>query len=213
MIEAANRALFLAIDAGAHPPGAILFAARALAQGLVPVAVAQFVFAWVRGDRARRGALLAATLAMLVGLGINQLIGLVYFHPRPFMIGLGHQYLAHPPDNSFPSDHGTFLWSLGFGLLAAGGAAALGTWMVLAGLLVAWARVYLGVHFPFDMAGALLVGLAMGGLVRALHRPVRAIALPPCLALYEAMLRLAHLPPALFPRAAAPARPRSRPPA
>lgn len=205
-MEAINRALFLAINAGAHPPAAILFAARALAQGLVPVAVLQFLFAWVRGDRTRRGALLTATLAMLVGLGVNELIGLVYFHPRPFMIGLGHQYLAHPPDNSFPSDHGTFLWSLGFGLLAAGGAAALGTWLVLAGFAVAWARVYLGVHFPFDMAGAFLVALAMAALVRALHGTVRRIALPPCLFLYETGLRASHLPARLFPRAAAPVR-------
>jgi len=32
----------------------------------------------------------------------------------------------------------------------------LGVLMLLLGTLVGWARVYLGVHFPFDIVGSLL---------------------------------------------------------
>src|SRR5438552_384779 len=45
------------------------------------------------------------------------LITLVYFHPRPFMIGLGKPLFSHPPESSFPSDHATILAAISFTLL------------------------------------------------------------------------------------------------
>jgi len=41
----------------------------------------------------------------------------------------------------------------------------LGVLILLLGTLVGWARVYLGVHFPFDIAGSLLVSLISAWLV------------------------------------------------
>jgi undecaprenyl-diphosphatase len=47
-----------------------------------------------------------------------------------------------------------FTYAIILGLFGARGLA----WMVAGlGLLVAWSRIYLGVHFPFDMLGALVV--------------------------------------------------------
>jgi membrane-associated phospholipid phosphatase len=40
-------------------------------------------------------------------LAINQAIGLVWQHPRPFMAGIGHAWISHATDSSFPSDHTT----------------------------------------------------------------------------------------------------------
>ncbi|MDX5929401.1 undecaprenyl-diphosphatase [Acidiphilium acidophilum] len=151
-----NDLLFLLINAGAHPPEFLLSAALFLATWLVPLAILVFVLLWIRKGRPDRIGLISATITMLIALGVNQIIGLFYFHPRPFMIGLGHQYLPHPPDNSFPSDHATFLWSLGFALLALGALRAWAALLVMAGFAVAWARVYVGVHFPFE-------GLFAGG--------------------------------------------------
>jgi undecaprenyl-diphosphatase len=48
-----------------------------------------------------------------------------------------------------------------------------GMLFALLGLPIAWARIYVGVHFPFDMAGAAIVSLLSVGLTR------RAIG--PCL--------------------------------
>jgi hypothetical protein len=56
------------------------------------------------------------------------------------------------------------------------------------------------VHFPFDMAGSLLVALAVSALARPLHRRVRTHLLPLCNRVYEQLIRLIHLPPALFPQ-------------
>lgn len=201
-MEHVNDSLFLSINAGAHPPHFLLLIALFLAKWLVPLTILLFVLLWIRKSAPDRAALITATIAMLIGLAINQIIGLVYFHPRPFMIGLGHQYLPHPPDSSFPSDHATFLWSLGFALLALG---ALRIWAILlvaAGLAIAWARIYAGVHFPFDMAGSLAVALIVSRFAEPIHRLVQPRLAPPCIGLYEDSIRLCHLPPALFPQQA-----------
>ena len=115
---------------------------------------------WILGRRDARGALLATVLGVSVALGINQMLGLLWFEPRPFMIGLGHTLALHVVENSFPSDHATFLWSLGFALLATGEARWWGVMVCMVGLLVAWARVYLGLHFPIDMAASFFVAIA-----------------------------------------------------
>lgn len=204
-MEHLNDTLFLSINAGAHPSQFLLLAALFMASWLVPLAILLFVLLWIRKpDHDDRAALVTVTITMLLGLAINQIIGMVYFHPRPFMIGLGHQYLRHPPDNSFPSDHATFLWSLAFALLALG---ALRVWAVLlvaAGTAVAWARIYVGVHFPFDMGGSLLVALAAMCFTSVIHRLVRPWLAPSCIGLYENGIRLCRLSPVLFPRQPAP---------
>jgi undecaprenyl-diphosphatase len=92
-------------------------------------------------------------LVALLGVAANQAIGALWPHPRPFMIGLGHAWMPHAADSSFPSDHMTVFAGVGLTLLFDG---AVG-WAILAllvGASVAWARVFLGVHFPPDMAGA-----------------------------------------------------------
>lgn len=199
-MEHLNEQFFLAVNAGAHPPAVVLAAALFLANWLVPLAVLLFVALWVRKPADERSFLIVATAVMLIGLGINQVIGTFYFHPRPFMIGLGHQDLPHPPSNSFPSDHATFLWSLGFALLALGHLRRWGVTLALAGLAVAWARVYVGVHFPLDMLGSLTVSLGVATLARPLVGPIRRWALPPCNLLYGRLIDGLRLPPVIFPR-------------
>jgi undecaprenyl-diphosphatase len=45
-----------------------------------------------------------------------------------------------------------------------------GALLGLLGLPIAWSRIYLGVHFPFDMVGAALVASAAAGLAAATGR-------------------------------------------
>lgn len=120
---------------------------------LVPVLISA---GWIWGDERIRRTVLIAAIAAFGGLVVNQVIGLVWVHPRPFMIGLGHTFIRHAPDGSFPSDHLTVWWSVALSLaFSTDRLRRFGTVMSVAGLPIAWARIYLGVHFPFDMVGAL----------------------------------------------------------
>jgi undecaprenyl-diphosphatase len=167
--------LFLAINAPAHPPAMALALARFAAQDLILVAPLLLMAGWLWRCSAPRTALVHAALAALLGLGINQIIGLLWFEPRPFSLGVGHQFLAHAADSSFPSDHLTIIWGVAFALLFYRDWRRAGLGLALLGLPVAWARIYLGVHWPLDMLGAAAVGLFSALLFWVWQRPVRCL--------------------------------------
>ncbi len=43
--------------------------------------------------------------AAVIGLGINWIIGFIYFEPRPFISEIGRAIISHAADASFSSDH------------------------------------------------------------------------------------------------------------
>jgi undecaprenyl-diphosphatase len=76
--------------------------------------------------------------------------------------GVGQAWISHAATGSFPSDHLTVQWVLAGMLLLNRRTRAWGAGIALLGLPMAWARIYLGVHYPGDMLGALAMsGLAM----------------------------------------------------
>lgn len=195
-----NQRLFLLINASADPNAWLVQLARMIANSPVVVGPVLLVALWVWGQPSRRGGLLSVAGGMLIGLGINQGLGFLYFEPRPFMIGLGRTLLSHVPENSFPSDHATFIWTLGVGLIMTGVARRWGMVVCLYGAGVAWSRVYLGVHFPIDMIASIPVAAVSGGIARVGHPTVATRALPLADGFYEAALRAFRVPPVLAPR-------------
>ncbi|MGZ0783292.1 undecaprenyl-diphosphatase [Pseudomonas saponiphila] len=164
-MEELNQSLFLAINASAGASMPMRTLAVFLAQWLVLSVPLLLAVLWVFGERRQRMIVLLATLAIVLALASNLLIRELWFHPRPFMIGLGQNFLAHAPGASFPSDHASGMFAMAFALILA---PLRKTGLVMLGLalLVSWARVYLGVHFPFDILGGCLVGLFSAWLVR-----------------------------------------------
>ena len=156
-MESLNHTLFLWLNAPEHPSALALQLAVLFAEQLIWALPLLVAIGWLRGCEATKKALLVASASGLLGLLINQIIGLAWSHPRPFMIGLGHTLIFHAADSSFPSDHLTLWWALAFSLLLQPVCRSAGTGLALLGLPIAWARIYLGVHFPFDMVGAVAV--------------------------------------------------------
>lgn len=180
-MEGLNQALFLWLNAPDNPSQLSVAVALFLAKYFIFLIPATIAIGWLRGGERTRKAMIESSFAALIGLCVNQLIGLAWMHPRPFMIGLGHTLLAHAPDSSFPSDHLTLWWSVAFALLLRGNVPRLGMALALLGLPLAWARIYLGVHYPFDMLGALAISLLSVGITRRAAGPY----LPP---IYRAAL-------------------------
>jgi len=195
-----NQPLFLLLNAPAHPGAWLVRSVAALADSPVIAAPSLLVALWIWGMPARRGALLAAAGALLVGQGFNQALGLLWFEPRPFMIPVGRTLMAHTADNGFPSDHATLVWTLGAALLLTRAAPRWGAAVCLYGGAVAWSRVWLGIHFPIDMLASALVGATSGSLGRVGRPVIDVWALPPVDQAYEGALRLLRLPVTLVPR-------------
>ena len=100
-----------------------------------------------------------------VALVLAYVIGKLYYHPRPFILGLGQTVVGQHDTSSFPSRHLTFYWALVLPLCGFVRTRRLGLGLVVLGLIEAWARIYVGVHYPLDMVGSLLVALVASSVV------------------------------------------------
>ena len=184
-MERLNDSLFLLLNAAPGASGIMVDTAIFFAYGLIWLVPTGLFIGWLRGSSTMRQILVAAAVSGLVGLLINQLIGLVWYHPRPFEAGIGQTLVPHVQDSSFPSDHLTFIWAIAFSLLLREQSRLAGWLLALMGMLVAWARIYLGVHFPLDMLGAALVALGSAWLILSVeHRLIKPL-MPMLLSAYQ----------------------------
>ncbi len=159
-MEAWNRAVFLALNAPEHPAPGLVLLASTIAQWAIFLVPPVLVALWLWGEWEDRSGLLLAFCGAEVALGFNQLAALIWYHPRPFAIPIGRMLVEHVADSSFPSDHVTFLLAIGVGLLAWSHHRWAGLVTSALVLPVAWSRLFLGIHFPLDMIGALPVACA-----------------------------------------------------
>ncbi len=183
-----NTALFLSLNAASQPGALRLGLAEAVAASPLLLTPALLAFLWVLGSRDRRAALIATGAGVFAGQAINLMLGLCWFEPRPFMIGVGHTWLEHAADSGFPSDHATVAWSLGLGLILTGASRRWGVVACLVGVAAGWARVYLGIHFPIDVIASAPAGLLAAAVACAVLPTVRRWVLPPVERLYNGAL-------------------------
>jgi undecaprenyl-diphosphatase len=165
-MERINTLLFALINASASPNSVVLSFARAAAVGGVYVVAIVPVGLWLIGSTRQRSAVVATLIGVAIAMTVSLLITSLWFHPRPFMVGVGNAFLSHAPETSFPSDHVTLVVSLGLGLIATRASALGGILVTVAGLIIGWARVYLGVHWPFDVLGSIAVAVIGAGFAR-----------------------------------------------
>jgi undecaprenyl-diphosphatase len=114
----------------------------------------------IRADGLR--ACLAAVAGAAFGLAASAAIGLLWDRPRPFVAQHFTPLISHAADASFPSDHLAVLGAVVMALWFTARRLALVTAIVA--LAVAFARVYVGVHYVSDVAGGFVLGLMCGAL-------------------------------------------------
>lgn len=127
-------------------------------------------YMWLSGNfKMKRAAVFAASSA-LVALGIGGVIGWLWPQPRPFTLPLGHLLINHTADASLPSDHLTLWWGITLGLAYSPPTRRIGLILAVVGLAPAWARIFVGVHFPADMLAAFVVSLGSAHIVSTYGR-------------------------------------------
>jgi len=124
--------------------------------------IAGYLHGRIRGDRRLVAASIWAGGAPLIGLLVAQAIGRSVDRSRPYnTLDNVHLLLSKTADFSFPSDHATVAGAVAVGLFMID--RRLGLISGLGALLMAFARVYVGAHYPGDV----LAGLVIGGAVAA----------------------------------------------
>jgi undecaprenyl-diphosphatase len=205
-MEHLNQTLFLLFNASSMPSPAMEALMVFCANALIWAMPATLVAGWLRAPalsrlntpglrasaewRAARNHFVEAALAGVIGLLISQLIGTIWPHPRPFAIGLGHQWIPHADDSSLPSDHATLAFSVACSLLLHAGTRLPGIVLALAGIAIGWARMYAGVHFPLDIVCGVLLGYA-SAVIAAWLAPT---LVPPALRIAEPVYRRLFAP-------------------
>lgn len=164
--------LFQLLNAPSDPTPATVAIAVFCAERLIFALPLTLAALWLWGGQATKRCVVAATLAGLLALAAAQVFGLVMYVPRPFEAGVGHTLIAHVADSSFPSDHATVLAAVAAVLILASETRLAGAALAVLWLPMAWARVYVGVHFPSDLLGGAIVGVCSALGVQGVGGPI-----------------------------------------
>jgi undecaprenyl-diphosphatase len=165
-----SSAQSLILDSPLAIAGAV-FAARWLMLGFLPLVV----FCFVRGG-ASRHAVSEAVWALVLALLCTTLLSRLIDRPRPFEAPMDPNVpmmrLIPPPYNaSFPSGHTAASVAMAAAFVYVN--RRIGFIAVLCAASIAFGRLFVGVHYPTDLLGGLMVGLAAFFTVRLFHQRLR----------------------------------------
>ena len=152
-----NQQLFIFISQFSGKSDFLDFFIISLAEYTPYFFILVLIFYWLHKKSRFQSNVLYAGYSTLLGLAMNHFITLFYFHNRPFMDGLGNNLVSHIAETSFPSDHTTFILSIAISFLLFKKTRTLGFILLLVSFLGGIARIFIGVHYPFDIIGSAAV--------------------------------------------------------
>lgn len=126
------------------------------------------LYMWFRGNEDAKKAALLSLLSMAIALLVSQVIGHIYFRPRPFASHAVNLLLEKSTDPSFPSDHSVFVFGIAFLIWLKD--RRIGAISLAVAVAVGLSRVFTGIHYPGDVLGGALVGFVAALVVWSLRR-------------------------------------------
>lgn len=125
-----------------------------------------------RGGSKERKALLLALLSLPIVVLIIKGIHIFFFEPRPFVTYQISSLIPYNTVASFPSGHASIASAIAFSYTY-----FKSKWAALFLFLLLWtgfARIYVGVHYPLDIVGGILVGIASVIIAKQISKLLRA---------------------------------------
>jgi undecaprenyl-diphosphatase len=113
-----------------------------------------------------------ATLGLAFALA--QVLAHLSREQRPFQDHPVHQLIPHPPGVGMPSDHATAAFAIALGLLVFLSRRA-GIALIPVAVLIGFARVWTGVHYPGDILAAALIAALAAMFVYVVNRGPRQL--------------------------------------
>jgi len=175
LFDELNQGMFLSINSIANKFSWLDNIAILSAEYLPFMFIGVLLYLWFVEKQDNKESSLYAGYSVLFALTINWFIASFYFHSRPFMDGLGTALISHDPDASFPSDHTTFLISIALTLTFIKETKKPGLLLCVFAAIGGLARVFCGVHYPFDIVGSLLTSTVASLIVIYLKNKLTVI--------------------------------------
>jgi undecaprenyl-diphosphatase len=134
---------------------------------VVVVVLGLLLLARLRSDGLREAVrdALWPVAGLVVSYALGLFAGAIHAESRPFTAHPQvHPLIAHHPGQAFPSDHSTAAFAIALVVLAFL-SRRIGVLLLAAAALIGFSRVYVGVHYPADILGSLVVAVLGVGLV------------------------------------------------
>ena len=157
-IEQLNLTVFKLLNASDQASEWMMGFACFIAHDLVYFVLLLFAIAWFIGNVDSKTSIVKAALFTAVTLSISEVLSAVLNTPRPFVMDIGRTLIEHAPTGSFPSNHMSIFSGIALSYYFSP-KRDFGRVLFWVAILVAWSRVYVGVHFPIDMLGAFFIAL------------------------------------------------------
>ncbi|QNK67145.1 phosphatase PAP2 family protein [Variovorax sp. PAMC26660] len=155
-----NLQLFHWIVAGEDPGSWALLTGCVVAVWGGPLCAAVLCWAAFAKPSDRAYILTVAMAAIGVSV-ISHFIAAGIGFQRPFAQGLVPGYILHTADGSMPSTHASVMFFITFAFMARASLRRTAWVFGLLAVATGWARIYVGVHFPADIA----FGIALGAFL------------------------------------------------
>lgn len=137
------------------------FMAKDMIYVMVAIGAALIVWLLVRNIRNAIETAVIMAAAVILSLVVGRVIEHFWFEARPW---IDHpdtiKLISHSADASFPSDHCLVAGAIAMVALLAW--RWLGILAVIGAILIAWGRVFVGVHYPGDVLAGLAIGAVCG---------------------------------------------------
>ncbi|AXY09698.1 undecaprenyl-diphosphatase [Bacillus thuringiensis LM1212] len=113
---------------------------------------------WFTQSRKNKMMIIQAMFAFVTAELIGKLVGKLHLNYQPFAVLPNvNKLVDHAVDNSFPSDHTILFFSICFSFWLVRKKTGW-VWLLLA-FCVAISRIWVGVHYPFDVVTGALIGI------------------------------------------------------